>query len=192
LAIELPGNLDAITIHLAIPGLRFPAQSLEIVDSSLAQTLPREDPDFDLRLIKPTSMGRRVMDGEAAPTSEASARFGGRNQHRQTGTEGSWQAGVKGAMPGFVVEGQPVVGDAYRQENSPGVAVDNAQVVDLKGSSLYPSAHFPPNLLVTNEWSPLEPTVTEEKDYVLDLGLVRATTTKGGGGESVRVAILHQ
>ena len=55
-----------------------------------------------------------------------------------------------------------------------------------------PSGAFPANLLVTNEWSPLEPTVTEEKDYVLDLGLVRATTTKGGGGESVRVAILHQ
>jgi len=67
LAIELPGNLDVITIHSAIPGLRFPAQSLEIGDSSLAQTWPREDPDFDLRLIKPTSMGRRVMDGEAAP-----------------------------------------------------------------------------------------------------------------------------
>ena len=67
LAIELLGNLDAITIHSAIPGPRFRAQSLEIGDSLLAQTWPREDPDFDLRLIKPTSMGRRVMDGEAAP-----------------------------------------------------------------------------------------------------------------------------
>jgi hypothetical protein len=29
--------------------------------------LPREDPDFDLRLIEPASMGRRVMDGETVP-----------------------------------------------------------------------------------------------------------------------------
>ena len=110
----------------------------------------------------------------------------------QTGTEGSWQAGVNGAMPGFVMEGQPVVGDAYRQENSPGVAEDNAQVVDLNGSVTVPFGSFPANVLVTNEWSPLEPTVTEEKDYALDVGLLRATTTKGGGGESVLVAILHQ
>ena len=95
-------------------------------------------------------------------------------------------------MPGFVMEGQPVVGDAYRQENSPAVAEDNAQVVDLNGSVTVPFGYFPANVLVTNEWSPLEPTVTEEKDYALDVGLVRATTTKGGGGESVLVAILHQ
>ncbi len=28
---------------------------------------PREDPDFDLRLIQPTSVSGRVMDGEAIP-----------------------------------------------------------------------------------------------------------------------------
>ena len=33
----------------------------------MAQTLPREDPDFDLRLIQPASVGRRVMNREAAP-----------------------------------------------------------------------------------------------------------------------------
>jgi hypothetical protein len=33
-----------------------------------------------------------------------------------------------------VMEGQPAEGDAYRQENSPGVAEDNAQVVSLTGS----------------------------------------------------------
>ena len=55
-AIELPRDLDAITIHPAIPGLRFPAESLQVGNSSLPQTLPREDPDFDLRLIEPASM----------------------------------------------------------------------------------------------------------------------------------------
>jgi hypothetical protein len=110
----------------------------------------------------------------------------------QTGTEGSWQAGVNGAMPGFVMEARPVVGDAYRQENSPGVAEDNAQVAALNGSVTVPYGSFPTNVLVTNEWSPLEPKVTEEKDYALDVGLVRTTTIKGGGGESVLVAIIHE
>jgi hypothetical protein len=49
--IELPGDLDTITIHPAIPGLRFLTQGIEIGDSPITQTLPREDPDFDLRLI---------------------------------------------------------------------------------------------------------------------------------------------
>lgn len=110
----------------------------------------------------------------------------------QTGTEGSWQAGVNGAMPGFVMEAQPVGGDAYRQENSPGVAEDNAQVVSVNGSVTVPYGSFASNVLVTDEWSDLEPRVTEEKDYALDVGLLRATTTKGGGGESVLVAIIRQ
>lgn len=110
----------------------------------------------------------------------------------QTGTEGSWLAGVNGAAPGFVMEGQPVVGDAYAQENSPGVAEDRAQVVSLTGSVSVPFGSWQGNVLVTDEWSPLEPKVTEEKDYALDVGLVRATTIKGGGGESVLVAIRHE
>jgi hypothetical protein len=90
------------------------------------------------------------------------------------------------------MEGQPLVGDAYRQENSPGVAEDSAQVVDLNGSVTVPYGPFPTNVLVTNEWSPLEPKVTEKKDYALGVGLIRATTTKGGGGESVLVAVTHE
>ena len=33
----------------------------------MPQTLPREDPDFDLRLIQPTAVSGRVVDGEAIP-----------------------------------------------------------------------------------------------------------------------------
>src|SRR4029079_12025738 len=65
--VELPVDLDSVAIHSPIPGFSLLAPSLEIGDSSAAQTLPREDPDFDLRLIKPTSVSGRVMDGEAIP-----------------------------------------------------------------------------------------------------------------------------
>ncbi len=33
----------------------------------MTQTLPGEDPDFDLFLIEPASASRRVMDRESAP-----------------------------------------------------------------------------------------------------------------------------
>jgi hypothetical protein len=108
------------------------------------------------------------------------------------GTAGTWLAGVDGATPGFVMEGQPAEGDAYRQENSPGVAEDNAQVVSLTGSVSVPFGSWQGNVMVTNEWSPLEPKVTEEKDYALDVGLVRTKTIQGGSGESVLVAVTRQ
>src|SRR5215831_3765985 len=65
--IELPGDLDPIMIHASIPSLGFPPQRLEVGDASLPQTLPREDPDFDLRLIEPATVSGGVMDREAAP-----------------------------------------------------------------------------------------------------------------------------
>ena len=108
------------------------------------------------------------------------------------GTAGSWQAGVNNATPGFIMEGEPLVGDAYRQENSPGVAEDTAQVLSLTASVSVPYGSWQGNVLVTSECSPLEPKVTEEKSYALDVGLVRTLTVKGGSGESVLVAITHE
>jgi len=52
LAVELPVDVDAITIHPPIPGSHFSAQDLEVLDPSGAQTLSREDPDLDFRLVE--------------------------------------------------------------------------------------------------------------------------------------------
>src|SRR5947209_1072068 len=54
-------------IHAAVPGFCLLPQGCETGDAATAETLPREDPDFDLRLIKPASVSGRVMDGEAIP-----------------------------------------------------------------------------------------------------------------------------
>jgi hypothetical protein len=56
-----------IPIHPPIPGLCLPAEIRKRWNASLPQALPRENPDFDLCLIQPTSMAGCVMDGEAAP-----------------------------------------------------------------------------------------------------------------------------
>ena len=66
-AIEFPGDLDAIAVHPAIPGATLTAKRLEVWDSPITETLPREEADFDLRLIEPTSMCWGVVNGEAVP-----------------------------------------------------------------------------------------------------------------------------
>ncbi len=43
-------------------------------------------------------------------------------------TEGSWEAGVDRALPGIIMQAQPTVGDAYRQEYYAGEAEDLAKV----------------------------------------------------------------
>jgi hypothetical protein len=49
----------------------------------------------------------------------------------QISTEGSWEAGVDGALPGIVMLAQPQVGDAYRQEYDEGEAEDLGEVVGV-------------------------------------------------------------
>ena len=110
----------------------------------------------------------------------------------QVGTAGSWEAGVNGATPGFIMEAQPLVGDAYRQEDLDGVAEDMAQVLSLTASVSVPYGSWEGNVLVTTECTPLEPKVAEEKYYALDVGLVRTVTVQGGSGESVLVAVSQQ
>ena len=94
-------------------------------------------------------------------------------------TAGSWEAGVDGAYPGIVMEAHPNVGDAYRQEYLPGEAEDLAQVARLGVSESVPYASYD-DLLVTREWSPLEPQVVEEKYYAAGVGSVLEVTTRGG------------
>jgi hypothetical protein len=103
-------------------------------------------------------------------------------------TEGSWQAGVNGAQPGVIMEASPQVGDLYFQEFSEGVAEDVAEVVSLDGSTCVAYGCFD-GVLVTREWSPLEPNVVEEKSYASGIGFIRAETIKGGDEIEELVAI---
>ena len=56
-------------------------------------------------------------------------------------TEGSWEAGVDGALPGIVMPADPEVGDAYRQEFYAGEAEDMAEVIAV-GGSVVPAGSF--------------------------------------------------
>jgi hypothetical protein len=94
-------------------------------------------------------------------------------------TEGSWMAGVKGAMPGIVMEAHPRVGDKYRQEYLKGVAEDMAQILSLDRDVTTP-VHTYKDCLKTQEWTPLEPGVLEYKYCKSGIGLVYSNMVKGG------------
>jgi hypothetical protein len=94
-------------------------------------------------------------------------------------TAGSWEAGVDGALPGIVMEAAPAVGDAYRQELYEGEAEDLAEVV-REGVTEEVAAGTYDELLVIEEWNPLEPEVVEEKYYARGVGMVLEVTTRGG------------
>jgi hypothetical protein len=94
-------------------------------------------------------------------------------------TAGSWEAGVDGALAGVIMRADPQVGDAYRQEYYRGQAEDMAKVLRTGASESVPLRTFD-GLLVTQEWSPLEPKVVEEKYYAKGLGLVLEKTVRGG------------
>ncbi len=86
-------------------------------------------------------------------------------------TEGSFEAGVDGALPGIAMPADPQVGDAYRQEYYPGEAEDLGEVLRLGQTTTVPAGTFS-DVLVTRDWNPLEPEVIEEKHYARGVGLV--------------------
>jgi hypothetical protein len=93
-------------------------------------------------------------------------------------TAGSWEAGKHGAKPGIIMQAHPKVGQTYRQEYSKGVAEDMAKVLELNGSAKVPYDPFH-HVLVTKEWSPLEPGVAEHKYYAAGVGDIKEASVKG-------------
>ena len=106
-------------------------------------------------------------------------------------TEGSWEAGVDGAKPGIVMLAHPHKGDKYQQEFAPDVAEDMAQVLGFKDSLCVPYGCFQ-HVLVTKEWTPLEPGVVENKYYAKGVGFIYSEMVKGGDETLALVRIRHQ
>jgi hypothetical protein len=101
-------------------------------------------------------------------------------------TAGSWEAGVDGALPGIVMLADPRVGDVYRQEFYEGEAEDVGMVVALTGEvSVEAGTWSGEDVLVTEDWTPLEPGVREQKTYALGVGVVHEVQIEGGDDEVV-------
>ena len=97
------------------------------------------------------------------------------------GTEGSWEAGVDGALPGIVMLAEPEVGRAYRQEYFEGEAEDLGEVIQVGVSESVVAGTYD-DVVVIREWNPLEPDVVEDKYHAPGVGVVLESVVEGGDG----------
>lgn len=103
-------------------------------------------------------------------------------------TEGSWEAGVDDAKPGILMKGNPQVGDEYRQEFYEDEAEDMARVVGV-GESVTIGIGTYANCARIREWTPLEPSVAEEKYYAPGVGPILEVVVQGGSGRIELVSL---
>ena len=103
-------------------------------------------------------------------------------------TEGSWEAGVKGAQPGILMPGHPQPGKPYRQEYLYNVAENKAQIIATNETVTVPAGTFA-GCVKTKEWSMLE-AGTEIKWYARGIGIVKEVAT--AGDLVVLVSVTHE
>ena len=98
-----------------------------------------------------------------------------------TTKEGSFEAGVDGALPGIIMPADPQPGVAFRQEYYKGEAEDNGEILSTEEMVDVPIGHFD-DVLMTKDTITIEPDVLEFKLYARDVGMVLALGISGGGG----------
>jgi hypothetical protein len=104
---------------------------------------------------------------------------------------GSWQAGVAGAMPGIALPAKPCVGLSYREEYSEGVAEDQSRVLAVDAQVRVRVGHFR-HALLTEDFSPIEPNVSELKFYARGSGqAVLAIDVSGGSDREELIEYTH-
>jgi hypothetical protein len=96
----------------------------------------------------------------------------------KTDTSGSFVAGANGAQPGIIMEANPQIPDAYRQECAAGQAEDTAWVVSTTGSVSVTYGKVR-SVLSTLEATRVEPGSYDEKVYAPGLGIVREQALTG-------------
>jgi hypothetical protein len=145
-----------------------------------------------------TENGRRVedtydwyaqhRDGSVWYFGEDTTEF---ERGRAVSTAGSWEAGVDGAEAGIAMPGRPQVGMEYRQEFARGEAEDMGKVLSLDEQAQVPFGHFR-RVLLTKDFTPLEPRVLEYKLYARGVGPVLVLDVSGSSGREELVSFRRQ
>ena len=90
-----------------------------------------------------------------------------------TGTDGTWRAGVDGAMPGIIMPASPAAGQAYFQENAPdNEALDMGKVEAVSESASFAGTTYD-DVITIQDSSPFDDCEDEEKRYVPGIGEVQ-------------------
>jgi hypothetical protein len=100
---------------------------------------------------------------------------------------GSWEHGVDGAQAGLIIPPSAEVGMTYRQEHYAGEAEDRGRILSLDELVEVPFGSHD-EVLMTRDWTPLEPDVLEHKFYAKGVGPVLALGLSGGVGREELVS----
>ena len=104
-------------------------------------------------------------------------------------TEGSWTAGVDGALAGILLPADPKVGMTYRQEYYAGEAEDAAEVLSLDEHVEVPVGTYD-SVLMTKDFTPLDPDVVEHKFYARGVGPVQVIAVSGGSSREELITFI--
>ncbi len=99
-------------------------------------------------------------------------------QNGKKDTSGSFEAGKNGADAGIAMAAHPAAGLTYREEYYAGHAEDRTKVLALDQQVEAPAGHFT-GAILTDDTSPIEPTVSEYKLYAKRVGPVVAVSVSG-------------
>jgi hypothetical protein len=113
-----------------------------------------------------------------------------REHGRWVRNDGSWTAGVGNGKPGVIMLAHPRRGDAYRQEYSPGHAVDQAKVLGSGGPVGTPFREFSRTLL-TREFSTIDRQF-EKKWYARGIGVIQEDAITKSKEHSELVSVAHR
>ena len=105
--------------------------------------------------------------------------------------EGSFEAGVDGALPGILIPADPEPGMKYRQEYYAGEAEDNGEVLSIHAIADAPLGHFT-DVVLTWDTNALEPEVAELKFYAPGVGPVLSLEAAGGPGSREELVAIDQ
>jgi hypothetical protein len=101
--------------------------------------------------------------------------------------EGSWEAGVDGALAGVILPAHPEVGMTYREEYYKGHAEDGASILSVDAFAKVPYGTFDHGIQTRN-FSGIEPDTIEEKIYAKGVGVVLELTVSGGSDRTELVS----
>jgi hypothetical protein len=105
-------------------------------------------------------------------------------------SSGSFEAGKNGADAGIAMPAHPYAGETYREEYYKGHAEDRSTVIALNQQVEAPAGHFT-DAILTDDHSPLEPTVSEYKLYAKGVGPVVAVSVSGEAEREDLVSYTH-
>lgn len=102
-----------------------------------------------------------------------------------TDIDGSWKSGRDGARAGILMPAAPVLGAVIRQEVAWREAEDVIEIEDLKGTEESIAAGCAGDCLVTRDFTPLDPGVSEHKYYAPGIGLILEVDAEGNRVELI-------